>query len=45
MLFAAGIGPSDNPDARLDKLEALLGDDQDKLRLIAPLMGLYGEAR
>lgn len=45
MSFAVGLAPSDNPDVRLDKLEALLGDDQDTLRLIAPLMGLDGEAR
>jgi class 3 adenylate cyclase/tetratricopeptide (TPR) repeat protein/ABC-type transport system involved in cytochrome c biogenesis ATPase subunit len=45
MLFAAGIAASDSPDLRLDKLEALLGEDQDTLRLVAPLLGLDGEAR
>ena len=45
MSFAAGIAPSDSPDLRLDKLETLLGDDQDTLRLVAPLLGLDGEAR
>lgn len=45
MSFAAGFAPSDNPDVRLDKLEKLLGPDQDTLRLVAPLLGLDGEAR
>ncbi len=45
MAFAAGFAPSDSPDARLDKLEALLGHDQDTQRLLAPLLGLDGEAR
>ncbi|MEH6647657.1 ATP-binding protein [Sulfitobacter sp.] len=43
--FAAGFTPSDSPDARLDKLETLLGPDQDTLRLMTPLLGLDGEAR
>ena len=45
MSFAAGFAPSDSPDARLDKLETLLGPDQDTLRLMAALLGLDGEAR
>jgi class 3 adenylate cyclase/tetratricopeptide (TPR) repeat protein/ABC-type transport system involved in cytochrome c biogenesis ATPase subunit len=45
MSFAAGITPSDNPGVRLDKLETLLGDDHDTLRLVAPLLGLDGAAR
>ncbi|XHY17892.1 hypothetical protein SuNHUV7_26930 (plasmid) [Pseudoseohaeicola sp. NH-UV-7] len=43
--FAAGFAPSDGPDARLDKLEALLGKDPDTLKLITPMMGLDGTAR
>ena len=43
--FAAGIAPSDGPDTRLDKLEALLGQDPDILKLIAPMMGLEGITR
>lgn len=48
MSLTAGFVPSDTPDERLDKLEVLLGDDQDTLRLVAPLLGLdivprYGE--
>jgi len=45
MSFAAGFAPSDSVDARLDKLETLLGADQDTLRLVAPLLGLDGGAR
>ena len=30
------------PDERLDKLEVLLGADQDTLKLVAPMMGLDG---
>jgi len=45
MSFAAGFAPSDSPDVRLDKLETLLGTDQDTLRLVAPLLGLDGEVR
>ncbi len=45
MSFAAGFTPSDNSDVRLNKLEKLLGADQDTLRLVAPLLGLDGEAR
>lgn len=45
MSFAAGFAPSDSPDVRLDKLEKLLGTDQDTLRLMAPLLELNGEAR
>ncbi len=45
MSFAAGIAPSDTPDVRLDKLEALLGNNPETLRLVAPLLGLDGEAR
>ena len=45
MFFAAGILPADSPDARLDKLEALLGTDPETLKLVAPLLGLDGTAR
>ena len=45
MAFAAGLAPSDSPDVRLDKLEALLNADQDTLRLVAPLLGLDGVSR
>jgi len=45
MSFAAGILPADSPDARLDKLEALLGTDPKTLKLVAPLLGLDGTAR
>jgi class 3 adenylate cyclase/tetratricopeptide (TPR) repeat protein len=45
MSFAARFAPSDSPDVRLDKLEALLGADQDTLRLVAPLLGLDGVSR
>jgi ABC-type transport system involved in cytochrome c biogenesis ATPase subunit len=45
MAFAAGIAPGDGPDARLDKLEALLGAGPDALRLVAAMMGLDGAAR
>lgn len=45
MFFAAGIFPPDSPDARLDKLEALLGTDPEMLKLVAPLLGLDGTAR
>ncbi|MFT7592779.1 MAG: putative ATPase/class 3 adenylate cyclase [Paracoccaceae bacterium] len=43
--FAAGFAPSDGPDARLDKLEALLGQDHSTLKLITPMMGLDGISR
>ncbi|MEH6646529.1 ATP-binding protein [Sulfitobacter sp.] len=43
--FAAGFAPADSPEVRLDKLETLLGHNQDTLRLVAPLLGLDGEAR
>jgi class 3 adenylate cyclase/tetratricopeptide (TPR) repeat protein len=45
MSFAAGFASSDSPDVRLDKLEALLGADQEPLRLVAPLLGLDGGSR
>lgn len=45
MAFAAGIASGDDPDARLDKLEALLGAGPDALRLVAAMMGLDGTAR
>ncbi|MEP1198855.1 AAA family ATPase [Tateyamaria sp.] len=45
MAFAAGFAPSDSADVRLDKLETLLGADQDTLRLVVPLLGLDSEAR
>lgn len=43
--FAAGFTPADTQDARLNKLETLLGTDRDMLRLVAPLLGLDGAAR
>lgn len=43
--FSAGFAPSDRPEARLDKLEALLGNDRDTLKLITPMMGLDGTER
>ncbi|MEX3009320.1 adenylate/guanylate cyclase domain-containing protein [Hoeflea sp. TYP-13] len=43
--FAAGFLPSDGPDARLDKLEDLLGEDHAILKLVAPMMGLDGTER
>jgi class 3 adenylate cyclase/tetratricopeptide (TPR) repeat protein/ABC-type transport system involved in cytochrome c biogenesis ATPase subunit len=45
MSFAAGFQPVDSPDARLDKLETLLGADQETLKLVAPIMGLDGTER
>jgi class 3 adenylate cyclase/ABC-type transport system involved in cytochrome c biogenesis ATPase subunit len=45
MSFAAGITQADTPDERLDKLEALLGADNNALKLVAPLMELDGEGR
>ncbi len=45
MSFAAGFRPTDSVDMRLDRLEALLGADNETLRLIAPLMGLDGTER
>ena len=45
MSFAAGFLPSDDPDARLDKLEALLGEDHAILKLVAPMVGLDGTER
>ncbi|MBT6273549.1 MAG: AAA family ATPase [Chromatiales bacterium] len=45
MLFAAGINQPDTADERLDKIEALLGADNDALKFVAPMMGLDGEAR
>ncbi|WP_433989014.1 hypothetical protein SuNHUV7_30810 (plasmid) [Pseudoseohaeicola sp. NH-UV-7] len=43
--FAAGFTSADGLDTRLDKLEALLGQDPEVLRLITPMMGLDGTAR
>jgi class 3 adenylate cyclase/tetratricopeptide (TPR) repeat protein/ABC-type transport system involved in cytochrome c biogenesis ATPase subunit len=43
--FIAKFAPSDSADTRLDKLEALLGDDRDMLRLFATLLGLDGTER
>lgn len=43
--FAAGFAQSDGPDTRLDKLEALLGQTPDTLKLITQMMGLDGTAR
>ena len=45
MSFAAGINQADTPDERLDKIEVLLGADNDALKFVAPMMGLDGEAR
>ncbi len=45
MSFAAGINQADTPDERLDKIEVLLGADNDALKFAAPMMGLDGEAR
>lgn len=43
--FAAGFTPADSSDARLDKLEALLGEDQAILKVMAPMVGLDGTER
>ncbi|NDW46363.1 adenylate/guanylate cyclase domain-containing protein [Ruegeria sp. PrR005] len=43
--FAAGFTSADGLDTRLDKLEALLGQDPEMLKLITPMMGLDGTAR
>jgi len=43
--FAAGFASADGLDTRLDKLEALLGQDPEMLKLITPMMGLDGTAR
>ncbi len=43
--FAAEFTSADGLDARLDKLEALLSEGHDTLKLIAPMMGLDGAAR
>jgi len=43
--FAAGFTSADGLDTRLDKLEALLGQDPETLKLITPMMGLDGTAR
>jgi class 3 adenylate cyclase/predicted ATPase/ABC-type transport system involved in cytochrome c biogenesis ATPase subunit len=43
--FAAGFTPTDSSDSRLDKLEALLGAENDTLKLVAPMMGLDGTER
>ena len=45
LAFAAGFAPADGPDTRLDKLEALLGQDNDTLKLVAAMMGLNESAR
>lgn len=45
MSFAAGFTQADSAEARLDKLESLLGADSDALKFVAPLMGLDGEGR
>jgi len=45
MSAAAGFVPSDDVEARLDKLEALVGADEATLKLIAPLLGLDGAPR
>ena len=43
--FASRFAPLDSPDARLDKLETLIGDDHNGLKLIASMLGLDGETR
>lgn len=43
--YAAGFKATDGVEARLDKLEALIGLDVETLALIAPLLGLDGEER
>jgi class 3 adenylate cyclase/tetratricopeptide (TPR) repeat protein/ABC-type transport system involved in cytochrome c biogenesis ATPase subunit len=45
MSFAARFASADGPEARLDKLEAMLGADDGTLRLIASMMGLDGAGR
>jgi class 3 adenylate cyclase/tetratricopeptide (TPR) repeat protein/ABC-type transport system involved in cytochrome c biogenesis ATPase subunit len=45
MSFAAGIKATDGTDARLDKLEALIGDDVEIAKLMAPLLGIDAIAR
>ena len=42
---AAGFKTTDGAEARLDKLEALLGTDHEVQKLLAPLMGLDGANR
>ncbi|MBD3662596.1 ATP-binding protein [Sulfitobacter aestuariivivens] len=43
--FASGFTSADGLDTRLDKLEALLGQDSEMLKLITPMVGLDGTAR
>ena len=45
MSFAAGISQADTPVVRLDKIETLLGADNDALKFAAPMLGLDGEVR
>jgi tetratricopeptide (TPR) repeat protein len=45
LIFVTGINPIDDPDTRLDKLEALDGVDQDNAPLLANLLGLDVNAR
>ncbi|MFT7532262.1 MAG: class 3 adenylate cyclase, partial [Gammaproteobacteria bacterium] len=45
MSFAAGIAQTDTPNLRLDKIEVLLGANNDALKFVAPMMGLDAEGR
>jgi class 3 adenylate cyclase/tetratricopeptide (TPR) repeat protein len=45
MSFAAGIVQTDTPNLRLDKIEVLLGANNDALKFVAPMMGLDAEGR
>lgn len=45
LAFAARFETSDSTDTKLDKLEALLGQDPDDLKLMASLLGLEAEKR
>lgn len=43
--FAARFTPIDNHDAKLDKLEALLGGNHNDLKLMTSMLGLDGDTR
>ena len=43
--FASRFAPADSPDTKLDKLEILLGDNHDELKLMASMLGLDGDKR
>ncbi|MBL4740296.1 MAG: AAA family ATPase, partial [Sneathiella sp.] len=45
LFFAAGFKATDGADARLDKLEATIGDDGEIAALIAALLGIDGVER